>query len=532
MRRYLWLAFLALLSVCAHAQFDAATVLGTVTDPSGAVVTHGSVTLSNTATGTHHTASLDEQGQYHFIGVPVGPWHLKITAEGFRASEANFQLSVGARQRVAAVLKVASEATSVVATAEAVQLETDSSEHGQVVAEREIAALPLNGREYSQLVELSTGVVPSPSQNTAGYQQREGSFNINGLRSTFNNFLLDGVDNNSWGTSNQGFSNQVVQLPPDSVAEFQVATNNMSAEYGHSGGGTINAVTRYGTNDLHGRVWGFIRDTSMNATAYPLADSGVKPALRRQQFGGNLGGPLLKDKLFYFVDYEGYREYSSTTDTATLPTATQRGTNSSYAIIDDGNGGTLAVDNPCPYNGANPCNSATYFGLGLGLGGTAYQKALGGTQYLTGAIPSSAIIPFAAKVLSYLPATTNNKLTNNYVVLHPVTNDRDKGDIKIDYDVHPNLRLFTRYSQSRLNVNDPGTIPGIAGGNGNGHVQAPMIAVVGGATWTINHDFGTFPSVVVIDSSGAMVEGDINYISTSQIVLEFVGAFSGSAYFN
>ena len=488
MRRFAVVLLFVLLAASARAQFDAATVLGMVTDPSGAVVARGQVVLRNTATAAALTATTGEQGEFRFVDVPIGAYRLEVTAQGFRPSAATFELTIGARQRVDVQLQVAGVASTVTATAEAAQLETESSDHGQVVSDREIAELPLNGREYSQLVTLSTGVVPSPSQTTVGYDQREGSFNVNGLRSTFNNFLLDGLDNNEYGTSNQGFSNQVVQLPPDSVAEFKVVTNNTSAEYGHSGGATINVVTRYGTNQFHGRAWEFLRNTNLNATGFFKPDAGGKPSLHRNQFGGNVGGPILKDKAFFFLDYEGYRETSSYTDQATLPTAAERGTNSTYALIDDAAVATgyLPVNNPCPYNGRNPCNSANYFGAGLGMAGAATQAALGGTQYLNGQVPVTAITPFAKAVLALLPATTNNNASNNYVILHPISNDRDKGDAKIDYDPRQNLRLFARYSQSRVNVFDPGTIPGTAGGDGDGHVLVPVIQVVGGATWTIN----------------------------------------------
>jgi hypothetical protein len=372
-----------------------------------------------------------------------------------------------------------------------------------VVNEREIAELPLNGREYSQLVELTAGVVPNQNELATGYTQREGSFNINGLRSVFNNYMLDGLDNNMYGTSNQGFSNQVVQLSPDAVAEFQVVTNNMSAEYGRSGGATINVVTRYGTNQLHGRVWEFVRNTDFDATGFFKPDFGGKPALHQNQFGGTLGGPLKKDKLFFFVDYEGFRQSSSFTDTATLPTAAERGLSNTgtplgYYLIDNPGSvlGYLPVDNPCPYPsgvidgqspGPNPCTSTTDLTYGLG-------DYLGGTQYLNGQIPASAVINYAATILEgkdsngnlYLPPTTNNNTTNNYIVLHPNTFDRDKGDVKVDYDARKNLRLFTRYSQARFNAYDPGTIQGTAGLGGDGHVYAPVIQIVGGATWAIS----------------------------------------------
>ena len=139
-------------------------------------------------------------------------------------------------------------------------LETDTSQRGQVITGEQTRALPLNGREYSALALLTTGVRLS-ALNTGGFTPREGSFNVNGLRSTFNNFLIDGVDNNAYGTSNQGFSNQVMQPPPDAVGEFKVVTNNMSAEYGRSAGATINVAYASGTNRLRGSAWEFLRDT-------------------------------------------------------------------------------------------------------------------------------------------------------------------------------------------------------------------------------------------------------------------------------
>ncbi|MGA3011105.1 MAG: carboxypeptidase regulatory-like domain-containing protein [Terracidiphilus sp.] len=508
MRRLAVFVFFVMLAAGVRAQFDTATVLGIVTDPSGAVVSHSQVALRNTATGALSTAASDDRGEFRFIDIPIGPYELKVTATGFQVATAKFELTVGAHQRVDVPLRVGSATTSVTTTAEATQLETESSERGQVVNEREIAELPLNGREYSQLVELTAGVVPTQNQLSEGYGQREGSFSINGLRSVFNNYMLDGLDNNMYGTSNQGFSNQVVQLSPDAVAEFQVVTNNTSAEYGRSGGATINVVTRYGTNELHGRAWEFVRNTDFDATGFFKPDFGGKPALHQNQFGATLGGPLKKDKLFYFIDYEGFRQSNSFTDTATLPTAAERGLSSTgtplgYYMIDDpgdpnNSNGYLPVDNPCPYYGANggpnvdpnPCNTSTLLGAGLLAGAAPY----GGKEYPNGQIPASAVINYAATIMEgkdnngnmYLPPTTNNNSTNNYIVLHPNTFDRDKGDAKLDWDVKKNLRLFTRYSQARWNAYDPGTIQGAAGLGGDGHVIAPVIQIVGGATWTIS----------------------------------------------
>ena len=198
-------------------------------------------------------------------------------------------------------------------------LETDSSERGQVIEREQIVNLPLNGRSYSSLALLSTGVLES-NQNGVGTSGREGSFNTNGLRNTANNFQLDGIDNNAYGTSNQGFSNQVIQVSPDAVAEFKVQTNNYSAEYGRSGGAVINASYRSGTNELRGSVWEFNRNTALNATGFFKPTGGAKPTLSRNQFGFVLGGPIRKDRAFFFADYEGFRQTQRTLVFSTIPT--------------------------------------------------------------------------------------------------------------------------------------------------------------------------------------------------------------------
>jgi hypothetical protein len=159
------------------------------------------------------------------------------------------------------------------------RIETDSSQRGQVITGDQTRALPLNEREYSALALLTTGVKLGASNLTTGGTPREGTFNVNGLRSTFNNFLIDGVDNNAYGTSNQGFSNQVMQPPPDAVSEFKVVTNNESAEYGRSAGATGNVSYKSGTNQFRGDAWEFFRNTALNATGYFKPASGEKPPL-------------------------------------------------------------------------------------------------------------------------------------------------------------------------------------------------------------------------------------------------------------
>ena len=235
----------------------------------------------------------------------------------------NVGVSIGTRQRVDLVLEVGAVTESVQVNAASPTLETDSSQRGQVITGDQTRALPLNGREYSALALLTTGVRAS-ALNTGSATPREGSFNVNGLRSTFNNFLIDGVDNNAYGTSNQGFSNQVMQPPPDALAEFRVVTNNMSAEYGRSGGATINVAYAGGTNALRGTAWEFLRDTALNATGFFRPVNGEKPPLERNQFGAVIGGPIVRNRAFFFGDYEGFRQTRKAFASSTIPTLDQR----------------------------------------------------------------------------------------------------------------------------------------------------------------------------------------------------------------
>ena len=222
------------LALPAAAQFDAAEVLGTVRDKTDSVVASATVTLTNQDTGIRATTITGADGHYAFSNVKIGVYSISAEAQGFSRAEAkDVTVNVNARQRVDLTLQVGTVTETVEVTGAASILQTDSSERGQVVAQRSIVELPLNGRAYSDLALLTTGVLKSPSAAS-----REGSFVVNGLRSVFNNYLLDGIDNNAYGTSNQGFANQVAQPAPDAVAEFKVITNNYSAEYGRSGGAT------------------------------------------------------------------------------------------------------------------------------------------------------------------------------------------------------------------------------------------------------------------------------------------------------
>src|SRR5262245_45754941 len=316
------LVLLLAFSTRAFAQFDTASVVGTVRDASGAVVPSATVTLTSTTTGITTAKVTGPEGTYEFFTVRPGVYLVTAEKTGFSlALVDNVQVLVAARMRVDLQMAVGQVSGKVEVTAASPLLETDTSQRGQVVSGQQMLDLALNGREYSALALLTTGVRQSALNKPTNTTPREGAFNVNGLRSTFNNFLIDGVDNNAYGTSNQGFSNQVMQPPPDAVDEFRVVTNNQSAEFGRAAGATVNVAYRSGTNQLHGSGWEFFRNTKLNAEPYFLPADGKKPPLQRNQFGGTFGGPIIQNRAFFFADYEGFRQDKKQTVFSTIPTS-------------------------------------------------------------------------------------------------------------------------------------------------------------------------------------------------------------------
>ncbi|MFN7982119.1 MAG: carboxypeptidase regulatory-like domain-containing protein [Vicinamibacterales bacterium] len=441
LKRVFLSALLLIAAAPARAQFDTGAVLGTIHDSSGGVLPGASVTLHGLETGLVTVRTTDDRGAYEFPNVRTGVYAVTAELSGFSTREiTGIKVDIGARQRVDIEMGVGAVAESISVTGAAPLLETDSSQRGQVITGEQTRALPLNGREYSALALLSAGVRLSAFNNGSSNTPREGSFNVNGLRSTFNNFLIDGVDNNAYGTSNQGFSNQVMQPPPDAVGEFKVVTNNSSAEYGRAAGATINVVYRSGTNSLHGAGWEFVRDTSMNATGFFKPPTG-KPEMHRDQFGGVLGGPLARNRAFFFGDYEGYRQTRKVTGISTIPTAANISGILPVAIRDPRTGITYDVGTPIP------------------------------------------MTAFARKVLSALPAPTSTGTANNYTILQNFTNNTDKAGGKVDVQLAQGLSAFGRYGWRDLSTFDQPGIPLPAGGDGNGTIYARSTQLALGMTW-------------------------------------------------
>ncbi len=440
--------FLCLLLICgasaAFAQFDSATVLGTIRDSNGGALKGATITLKNIATGISVTTQSDANGDFQFPNVRIGNYRVSAELQGFSTAVAeNVSVTVNARQRIDLTMQPGAVTESVVITDAAQLLEADSSVRGQVVQREQIVNLPLNGRSYANLVLLTPGVRES-SQNGITTAGREAAFNVNGLRNTVNNFLLDGVDNNAYGTSNQSFSSQVVQVSPDAVAEFKVETNTYSAEFGRSGGAVINASYRSGSNQFHGNLWEYNRNTSLNAVGFFKPVGGVKPPLIRNQFGFTFGGPIIKDHTFFFLDYEGFRQISKTLVFSALPTPAQRN-------------GILTVD---------------------------VRDPLTGNTYSAGTpIPMSN---FARKVLAELPAP-NAPGASNYQNLVPNRAYNDKFNIRLDHKFNDSLNAFARISHRKVNNFEGPNIPGPSGSNQNGLVNVLNQQLAAGATYVFHN---------------------------------------------
>lgn len=454
----LLLAVLVLSGTPVLAQFESASVLGYVHDNSGAAISNASVTLTNMATGIKQTKPTDNEGKYEFPSVQIGNYQITAEATGFdRGRTETFTVQTNARQRVDVALKPGSVSEEVTVSSAAQLLDTETSSHSTVISTKQVEDLPLNGRSYADLVLLVPGARKSLLENN-GTSSREGSFNINGQRSAFNNYLLDGLDNNNYGTSNQGFANENIPPSPDAINEFRVETNNYSAEYGRTTGAVINASVRRGTNQFHGRAWDYNRNTMFNAIGPFLATGATKPKFIRNQFGGTFGGPIWKDHTFFFADYEGVRQIFNNANTAsTLPTANQR--NGLFYFNDNAADPTYAI----PLK--NPITGRTY----------------------TGQIPTADMTPFARAVLGALPLpNVAGRLASNFTITPRGTINDDKGDARVDHTFNQHWSVFGRYSEHRGAIFDPPGIPGRAGGNSNGNANIQNRNIAGGATWTIS----------------------------------------------
>ena len=451
------------------AQKDAGSIVGTVKDPSGANVANAQVTITDVGHGQTSSTTTNADGEFVVSPLRVGRYTVTVQQTGFKKAISNpVDLDVQQRVAVNIVLQVGNITESVVVTSTTPLLETETSELGQVVDSQRVANLPLNGRNFAQLALLTAGTAPSEP----GARDEQGfGFSAGGARSLQNNFLLDGIDNNSNLTDLLNETNYVIQPPVDALAEFKVQTNAYSAEFGRGNGAIVNAVIKSGTNDIHGSAWGFLRNNVLDARNYFDPVGKGAPPYEQYQFGATFGGPVYiphvyngRNKTFFFVDYEGLRIHQADTQTLLLPDPTQVGGNFS-SLLD--------TSSPFTYSdGSNvlDCNgNLTYpgeiFDTRLTQTGPSTVSGLCGVPvggYTSGGlptniIPSGQIDPLAQRILALLPpANVNNPLLPYNYVANPVENThRTNFDIRVDHKFSDKDSSFYRFSFE----NQPRQIP-------------------------------------------------------------------------
>src|SRR5229473_2078354 len=309
----------------AYAQVSGATLSGTVTDPSGAVIAGAKVSITNKATGVTRDVTTDAAGFYSAPNLLPGDYEVTVAAPGFSTTkESNITLTVGAQQALNVSLKIGESTQTVLVAEAAPQIQLSSSTISAQIESKEILELPLNGRDWASLATLSPGVnavnVQMPFETGArrGNRGFGSQLTISGGKPSQNNYRLDGNSINDYAQGGPG-SVLGVNLGVDAIAEFSVITGNYSAEYGRTSGGIVNAISKSGTNAFHGDIYEFLRNQKLDANDFfTNSVGGAKPVYRRNQFGAAAGGPIRKDRTFFFFDYEGVRQ------TQALPSANSR----------------------------------------------------------------------------------------------------------------------------------------------------------------------------------------------------------------
>ena len=325
---YVVLALVLLTSIRAYAQVSGATMAGTVSDASGAVIPNAQVSIKNVGTGQERAVTADAAGFYTAPNLLPGSYDVTATAAGFSTEvRSGITLTVGAEQVLNITMKVGqiSEKVQVTGEAPAVQLATSSI--SGIISQTAVVELPLNGRDWTQLATLQPGVdsVGSIQANTGTKDRARRGYGvqmaISGSRPQQNNYRIDGVSVNDYSNGGPG-SVEGSSLGVDAIQEFSVLTSNYSAEYGRTSGGVVNAITKSGTNEFHGDGYEFLRNSALDARNY--FDGATIPAFRRNQFGGSFGGPVWKDRTFFFADYEGLRQNQGITTLINVPSQAAR----------------------------------------------------------------------------------------------------------------------------------------------------------------------------------------------------------------
>jgi hypothetical protein len=438
-------------------------LLGTVTDASGGAIAGATVTVTSQDTGVSRSFQTDSGGTYHVPFLPIGHYTIKVDFTGFQeALQKDVTLQVDENHEVDFTLATAAVHQQVHVSATAVAVETANPTLGQVINSQQVAELPLNGRDFVQLATLAPGTVKetNPTSFFNGGASSEvsirGSFSLSvgGSRANSTDWLYDGVDNNELTAGG------IAILPSiDAINEFKVLTYNYSAEYGTRGGPTVLITTKSGTNDFHGTLFEFLRNTDLDARSFFATN---RETFNENEFGGSIGGPIKKDKTFFFVDYQGRRLLEGITQVGTIPTPAMEGGDFTQAFV-----GSPQLYNPYGGGGSTPF-SGEVFGSNVPFmcdsSGNPLPTNSQGEQ-ATGTpcnkIPASLINPIASKLVALYPTpNVAGTLVGDYVAAPPKILNEGEFDIRLDHNISSKDSVFARFSYDQATEFQPSGLPG------------------------------------------------------------------------
>ena len=494
---------LSLASVC-FAQSDTARLQGTVTDSQGAAVAGATVTVTSLDNGRISTATTNDLGYYSVSALPAGHYHTEISQKGFKTTKRDLELQVAQLAVADFVLDVGQQSETVTVEAGSPVINPEDSAIGDVVESRQITELPLNGRNFTQLATLVPGAsrgIPTGSNSATGVnnnaetfrfgQEGGASLAVNGLRPQANNFILDGIDNN------ETLVNTIIFFPPaDAIDEFRVQTSVAPAQFGRAGGALVITSIKSGTNEIHGSAFWFNRNTNLNAEDFFTSPHTPTPSFNRNQFGGTVGMPIIKNKLFVFGDYEGLRlKQPGNVGFATVPTDLMRMGDFSELLC----------------GGAATCPSSTGISTPIPILDPTTGLQFMGTGAQPNVIPSARINKVGQAYLNIFPEpncthTENSScfsLFDNYTNTAKIVEIWNDFDIRTDFVINDKNSLFGRFSRGRVDQSHSTLFPTI-----------PSCAGFGCGT-NYNHPYGASIGLTSTLSPAVVNEVRIGFVRTN-----------------
>jgi hypothetical protein len=436
-RTGLGFASMLLLPALVFAQ-DTATIVGNVQDQTGAAIPAAHVTLLNVATQFKREVDTDANGRYVASSIPTGGYVITVTKAGFETlKRLNIQLTAASTLQVDMAMQLGSETQSVEVTAAAPLLQSQTATVSNLVNSQQMLALPLVSRDFTDLVLLTPGAHVGSATNLAeggsAYAMRGGAdYSVNGSLAGGNSYLIDGLyDRNLW-------LNTLVMVPVvDAIQEYRVMTSDYNAEYGEAAGAVTEVETKSGSNQFHGDVWEFFRNDRLNAnTFFNNVQRVPRPPFRRNEFGATFGGPIIRNKTFFFSDYQGIRLSQPETETSTIPTLAEQ------QMAEAGNFSFIPTQIYNPFN------------LTTSSSGVATRSPFPNNQ-----VPLPLLDPASVKLLELLPVPTSSGTVNNYTFNPALTQRTDQFDVRLDQNIGASDRVFFRYGYDNSTQVNPGALP-------------------------------------------------------------------------